>query len=224
MPDQRIEKWTRWIDGTIKNNVLTMHLHRHAWRELAAILEKNPGLPESYWWEFMLDTYATTQAVAVRRQTDPHPDAASLHNLVRDIRDDPSRLTADFWVDLWGDPTDPVEPVIARRQWQEHFGGAIEEHLDPAIPATDLERLTEAATSIRGYVDRHIAHAQSTAVPAEVTLRVADLHAAVDVIGDVFSRYYSLLTASTMIELVPVIQHDWTAIFRQPWDPASSSG
>jgi hypothetical protein len=66
--DQRIEKWTRWIDGVIKNNVLAMHLHRHAWREVAEILERNPGLPESYWWEFMLDTYATTQGIA-------HPSA-----------------------------------------------------------------------------------------------------------------------------------------------------
>jgi hypothetical protein len=80
--DQRLEKWTRWITGTIQGNVHTMHLHRHAWRTVAHMLDENGPLPESYWWEFMFDTYATTQAIAVRRQADRHPDAASLRNLV----------------------------------------------------------------------------------------------------------------------------------------------
>jgi hypothetical protein len=215
--DQRIEKWTRWIDGTIKNNVLTMHLHRHAWRELASILEQNPGLPESYWWEFMLDTYATTQAAAVRRQADAHTDAASLRNLVEQVRDDAHRLTPEWWIGLWGEDDDAFGRVIAARQWEENFGGEVVRHLDPAMPSADLERLTNASASIKDYVDRHIAHAQSAAVPAAVTLKVADLHAAIDVIGEVYQRYYTLLTASSMLDLVPVIQHDWTAIFRRPW-------
>ena len=218
MADQRVEKWSRWIDGTIKNNVLTMHLHRYAWREVAAVLEGNPSLPESYWWEFMLDTYATTQAVAVRRQADPHPDAASLRNLVEEIGEDPGRLTLEFWLGLWNDASDPIERQIAQRQWSEHFGGAVGAHLDPSIPSADPHLLADAATSIRGYVDRNVAHAQSSAVPSEVTLKVADLHAAIDVIGEVFRRYYGLLTASTMYDLVPMIQDDWKAIFRMPWD------
>ena len=52
-----------------------------------------------------------------------------------------------------------------------------------------VKRLTNAAAGIKDYVDRHIAHARNPpAVPVSVTL-VADLHAAIDVIGDVFQRY-----------------------------------
>ena len=217
MADQRIEKWTRWIDGSIKNNVLAMHLHRDAWREVAAILEQNPGLPESYWWEFMLDTYATTQAVAVRRQADRDPQTASLRNLCAELADDASRITRDFWLGLWQEPEDQFMRMLAERQWAENFGGGVGDHLDPDLPTADLERLVEAAGSIKDFVDRHIAHSQSSAVPANVTLQVRDLHNAIDVIGEVFQRYYSLLTASSMVVLVPVIQHDWKAIFRQPW-------
>jgi hypothetical protein len=50
-----------------------------------------------------------------------------------------------------------------------------------------------------------------------VTLTLEDVHRAVDVIGELFQRYYTLFTAASMIELVPVIQHDWRAVFRQPW-------
>jgi hypothetical protein len=34
---------------------------------------------------------------------------------------------------------------------------------------------------------------------------------------DLFKKYYNLLTASSYVMLVPVIQNDWKAIFRQPW-------
>lgn len=67
MAHQRIEEWRGWIDGQIKDEVLTMHLHRDTWSQTQAIIAANLGLPESYWWESMADTYAVTQAVAVRR-------------------------------------------------------------------------------------------------------------------------------------------------------------
>ena len=84
--------------------------------------------------------------------------------------------------------------------------------------AVDIQRLTDATEGLKGYVDRYIAHAQSEAVPKAVTLKVLDLHDAIDVIGEVFGRYYSLFTAATLVELTPVIQHDWKAIFRKLWD------
>ena len=69
--DPRIEKWTRWIDGPIKDDVIGMHDDRATWRHVGDMLAANPALPDSHWWEFMRDTYATTQAVAVRRQAVP---------------------------------------------------------------------------------------------------------------------------------------------------------
>ena len=53
--------------------------------------------------------------------------------------------------------------------------------------------------------------------PAEVKLRFNDIHDAIDVIGELFQRYHLLFTAADMVDLVPVIQHDWLAPFRQPW-------
>lgn len=215
MADQRIEKWTRWCDGTIKNNVLTMHLHRDAWREVSKIIEDHGELPDSYWWEFMLDTYVVTQAVAVRRQADTHPDVASLGKLIQEIRDDASLIRREFWIGLWG--SDEDWKWQAERGWAEQYAGSVGDHLDPAIPAADFDALTDAAASVKAYVDQHVAHADSSAVSAEVTLAIKDVHDAIDVIGDLFKRYYNLLTASSYAILVPAIQHDWKAVFRVPW-------
>ena len=46
-----------------------------------------------------------------------------------------------------------------------------------------------------------------------------EVHEVVDLIGEQFTKYYNLLTASTYVLLVPVIQHDWLAAFRVPWMP-----
>jgi hypothetical protein len=223
MTDHRIEKWTRWIDGSIKNDVLTMHLHRDAWRTVAEILDAHGHLPPSYWWEFMRDTYATTQAVAVRRQADTHRDVASLGKLITELADDTDRITREFWIALWRDPDHRWSERTAQRAWEEQFAGSVGEHLDPTIPRGDLDALRTAAASVKAYVDEHVAHAEAKSLPPEVTLTLKQVHDAVDVIGDLFKRYYNLLTASSYLDLVPVIQDDWLAVFRVPWIAPSES-
>jgi AbiU2 len=212
--DERIEKWTRWIDGTIKNNVLTMHLHRETWRTLERTVAGNEALPESYWWEFLHDTYAASQAMAVRRQADTHRDVASLGKLIQEIRDDPTRISREFWVGLW-DTADPVELQTADAQWQSAFGASL--HVDPEIAASDFALLVATASGVKAYVDEQVAHADASAASASITLTLKDVHDAIDVIGELFRKYYTLLTASSMATLVPIIEHDWTAVFRVPW-------
>jgi len=185
--------------------------------KVSKMLEENGQLPDSYWWEFMVDTYIVTQAVAVRRQADTHPDVASLGKLIEQVRDDPSGLKRDWWLGLWKEPDDPFMRMDAERGWRKRWAGDVGDHLDPAIPAADLNALTTAAGKVKGYVDQHIAHADASAVSASVTLTVRDVHGAVDVIGEQYQRYYNLLTASSWAFLTPVIQHDWQAVFREPW-------
>ena len=92
--DRRIEKWTGWIDGTIRSNVFTMYLQRDAWQEVAKILKENSeNLPDSYWWQFMFDTYSHTQVMAVRRQADTRRGSVSLGKLLGEVAGRPQQLT-----------------------------------------------------------------------------------------------------------------------------------
>jgi hypothetical protein len=135
--DDRIEKWTRWMEGTTESNVLTMHLQRDTWREVSKLLEDNGQLPKSYWCEFMRDTYGHTQAVAVRRQADTHKGVASLGRLIVEIRDDPSPVTREFWLGLWGDLSDPIDRHFAERTWADQYGGR-HAHSSPSPGAFSL--------------------------------------------------------------------------------------
>ena len=234
MVDQRIEKWTRWIDGPIKASVITMNHHRQIWRGLSEVIRANESLPDSAWWEHYFNVYAEMQAMAVRRQADLHRDAASLAKLVSEVSEDLEQLTPEWWVGLWDiEAGDTFEEAIARCQWHDAFGGEVGVHLDPAIPAADLKRLLEGSEAVRKHVDRHIAHSEDPGPepkdpgPAPDTPPTLDeVHDAVDVIGEVFRRYYSLFEAASMVMLEPQIQHDWLAPFRVPWirEPGINSG
>ncbi len=220
MTDPRIDKWTRWIEGPIRSNVLTMYLHRDTWQELAKVIEDHGSLPDSYFWEYYRDIYAANQAMAVRRQADTDHRAASLGRLLVEVGDAAELITRDFWLELWRKPDeDPYWVQVAEKQWCEHFAGDVGDHLDPSVPARQLAELQSAAEAIKGYADRHVAHTDTRAVGTEVTFTLNDVHVPIDVIGQLFRRYNSLFTASDYAVMVPAIQHDWLAPFRQPWIP-----
>jgi hypothetical protein len=44
-----------------------------------------------------------------------------------------------------------------------------------------------------------------------------DLNVAIDSIGRLFVKCVNALTANTRTTLVPEFQHDWLAVFREPW-------
>ncbi len=203
-----------------------MNHHRQIWRGIARIIEEHGALPPSAYWEHYFDVYAETQASAVRRQADTHPDVASLAKLVSEVSGDVKQLTPEWWIGLWSiQESDEHERALARRQWDDEFGGAVGVHLDPAIPAADLGRLIEGSASVKEHVDTHVAHSEDSGpVPEdpgetapEETLTLNEVHDAIDVIGEVFTRYYLLFEAAGMVALEPQIQHDWLAPFREPW-------
>jgi hypothetical protein len=212
--DSRIAKWRRWLEDEIQPEVMTMNLHRHVFSEVGDIIEANGSLPPSYWFEFSSDTYATTQAVAIRRQAEVDARVISLGRLIDEIRGDAKRLTRTFWIGLWSNP-DMVDHGIADVAFTKQYAPDGGDHLDPAIPAADLAQLTSVAESVKRYVDQHVAHNDAKPIPGLPTYK--DLDANIDLIGQLFAKYANLLTAAMWPILVPAIQHDWKAIFRQRW-------
>ncbi|HEY1775893.1 MAG TPA: hypothetical protein VGG41_07015 [Solirubrobacteraceae bacterium] len=222
MVDQQLDKWQRWCEEFIKPDVIRMHMRRSMWRSVQDMLSENDTLPTSHWWDFMSHTYSTTQALAIRRQADTNEQAASLGRLLSEVEINAHRIGAEWWVGLWPDHDERLL-IEARRWWRDGWGGSVGDHLDPAIPAGFLQQLTDAAEHVKHYVDWHVAHLDRRAGRTAVTLTLGDLHDAIDVIGTVFQRVFNLLTASSMIQLEPVVQYNWMAVFEQPWRNADAN-
>lgn len=222
MRDSKVDKWRSWLDhnGKIQNQVLVMHLHRFVWQEYARMLREHGSLPNSYWWEFARETYVASQAVAVRRQADTDPRVISLSRLLTELAKDAPRVTRAVIAGIWK-PEDAFGERDVDRIYGE-FAGSVGVHVDPAIPLRDLESLRAGAAKVNAYVDRHLAHLDAKPIPPTDLPSLDDLHDAIDVIGNLFKRYHLLFTAADMPFLVPVLQHDWLAPFRQPWIPTGA--
>jgi hypothetical protein len=124
MSDQRIEKWRRWVDGAMKDDILGMHLRRDVWLKTQEVLRENETLPESYWWRFMFETYAEAQAAAVRRQVYADKDAHSFGRLLLEISETPELLTRELCL---GRSTvrDPLD-AMAQRTWRTSMAARLE--------------------------------------------------------------------------------------------------
>jgi hypothetical protein len=222
----RYDKWRRWLDGVadgetngkITNEIIAMHARRVPWREITR-LANNRRLPspESYWWEYVLDTYVVTQSIAIRRQLDQGPNAVSLGRMLREMADHPGAVTRALWVELW-DGEDEHNLWLANKQWDENFAGPDDpDTLNPELPAADLRALTEGGKTMRDYVNRHIAHIDRRG--SKTLPLLSDIDDAIDLIASVFDRYFGLLTAGSHTQLEPVFQGDWAAPLRTAWLP-----
>jgi hypothetical protein len=211
MSDRRVIKWRRWCDEHIRPDVYSMHLHRHVFQEISAITNAQE-LPSSYFFEYLGETYATAQMIAVRRQADLHPQSASLGKLLSEIADDPERISRKFYVEAWGE--DDARQASAAF---DSFAGKGDEHIDPLLVRRDLKSLSDTAESVTRYVNEYIAH--SDARPKAAVPTFEELNVAIDSLGRLYDRYNNVLTGgSSHGSLTPVIiDHDWKAVFRVPW-------
>jgi hypothetical protein len=142
----------------MKSDILGMHLRRDTWELVREILHGNPGLPDSYWWLFMVQTYVESQAAAVRRQVYADADARSLGRLLKELSTTPRVMTREHYISIRRDPDDSWKERDAHRSWNTDFAGDCGDHLDPAIPAADFDDLQRDSAKVVTWVDRHVAH------------------------------------------------------------------
>jgi hypothetical protein len=192
-----------------------MHHRRFIWRRVHEIAETNAEISNqpSVFWDFLGQTYAATQAIAIRRQADTRQDVCSLGLIIKQIRDNAKVLTRESYISLFDQSNDLM---VQRGNAGFDAVAGSGDHLDPSIPCADLAALQAAAKRVRLYANEHIAH--NAAEPLITTMPTyGDLHGAIDAIGETCRKYVVLLTASWPAQWEPVIQEDWEAIFRVPW-------
>jgi len=181
------------------------------------IVTDHGSLPGSHFFTYLGDWYATTQASAVRRQADPSPRVISLTVLLTEIRDDPTRLSREWFLAHY----DTLDRRYGEEEFDEHFAGKVGTHIDPEIVAADLHSLIESAERVREHVDKLVAHTDRR--PPETPLTFDELNAAIEGMTHLFEKYTLLLTMSSWGTLVPVPQYDHLAIFREPWIKAGGN-
>jgi hypothetical protein len=105
----------------------------------------------------------------------------------------------------------------------DELAGPGQEHMDPAVPAAELEQLLTATDPIRRVVNSTIAHANKKTGKLKGSLRSEDLIGPLDLLVDLTGKYAGHL-ANSSVDPHWVLPPWWT-IFRDPWEtPADLLG
>lgn len=209
--DALYEKWTAWIEK-IYDETVTLFSYRSFYRGVSEMTQNNSNIPPSSFFDALGSWYATTQAIAVRRQTDLDKKAVSVARLLSSMAANPTVMTRARFASLFGD----------EGHWQQHAKEQFDKYAGEGADAiasdryqSDLDDFLAVAQPIKDYVDRMVAHNDQRELTDLPTY--ADLNAAIDLSEQLLNKYMVLLKATGVPSADPVHQADWKAAFRVAW-------
>jgi hypothetical protein len=196
----------------ITQDITTVYLWRATWLTVGDIVRANTQIPPSHYFAYLSNTYGTSQALAVRRLADERRGVVSLATLVKDVGSHASEITAAWWAGL--------DPNLDARDFRP-FQAVGTDHFDPAIGDRDLIQLRKAVSRVKKYVNQHLAHRDPN--PTKDIPTFGEIHSAMDSVGEVFRKYYMLLTGADRLFMVPIPQPGWHRPFTVSWLPPGSA-
>jgi hypothetical protein len=208
--DSRYDKWRKWLK-VVDSEITSMFLRRETWRGLVTIIQANPTIPPSHFFDFLAHGYVTMQATAIRRQADVDSRVISLASLLLEVVKYPETVSRRRFVSQY-----PWGAQYMRDSAFDDFAGKGLSHIDPVRVQTDLDKLQAAAVATKRYVDRHVAHTDKKRRPEDIP-SFSELDTAIETSGALLQRYLLLFEQVDRDPIAPIPHYDWVAPFRLPW-------
>ena len=148
--------------------------------------------------------------MGIRRQVDKHSDAASLRNLLLDMKKNYNLLTRKRYLELYSE-----EMQSRGNKDYDNLAGESVNIFPLEKLEKDLQELENIDNLHKTYIDKRLAHREKikTLTPMGT---YQDLDDAIMIFKEITFRYYLLLLAET-IELFTSPKRDWKNIFSQAW-------
>lgn len=201
-----------------QDEITRAHLHRQIFREVRdAIVAEHPAADGTFLFSYG-ELYAHSQAMFVRRMADRHPDRPnSLWWIAERIRRNPGVASRAIYVSAGADRYEPDswEHDAWVRRNEVNFTEAWGEGDSPDVDrlAHLQELLDESAREVVDFVDKRIAHTDST-TSRSFALKFDDLDAAIDSMHEIGNSLSVLLRQTSRFDEV-AIQRDWQEPLRR---------
>ena len=158
--------------------------NRYIFKEFVKIIENNSEINKSnLFLDYIRINYINTIIIAILRQIDKHKDSKSLISFLYNIYNNTELITKEHFISQYSN----VER--GNRDFEENFGNL--KYIDPGIVYKDIENLLFCTKEIRNVRNKRIAHKDKGKVLFEISFNVLDK--AVDLMDDIFKKYYLLL-------------------------------
>jgi hypothetical protein len=210
-----LTKWRAWLES-IRVDVAHLHLNRHLWRELVAIVRANPAIPEpGHIMGWFATLYGTTQAIGIRRHADRSTQAITLGRLLKEIRDRPDVVSRERYLSFYG-KVDDFQRRLAHEEYDE-FAGKRRDVVAVDLVEADLRMLDENTRQIAQYATRRIAHLDARTIDEVPTYN--DLDGALEELERLLKRYTLLLRCEALTSAQPTPNYNWQGALTVPWIP-----
>jgi hypothetical protein len=208
----RFDKWDRWLDA-IHEEVRILLMDKYIFWEVQKMIKNNPSIQKpSAFYEFFGSIYGDSALMGIRRQVKIDKKSISLARLLDEICKTPEILSRNRYIELYDNYT--KKSKLPDKHF-EKFAGKTRDHVDPHLVKLDLEQLRSKFTECEKYADRRVAHYDRRAPKRIPTFK--ELNECINFLEKLVKKYLRLFRGKTYIQILPVFQYDWEAIFREPW-------
>ena len=203
---RKIAEWRRH-EKIIRYEFYRVFSNRDKFEKYKQIVTNNPAIDRTgaEFHNFVLVNYVTFIQAAIRRQAGQDRDEISLINLIKDIRDNSSILSREWYYYKFGDN------MITKNVFNQQAGKRAA--FNRSIAERDVKRLERASKKIRILCNRTVAHTSNNAKP-KVTFD--EVNKCLKVYEEILQRYTILLTGA-QTSYLPISTTGWEAIFTQKW-------
>lgn len=207
----KLVNWLCWLK-VIKGEVQELVIAKDTFQEVQKLIDDNPLLhqPSSFYY-YLSNTYVSHVVIGLRRQLKCDNQSISMARLFVEMIETPQAFTRAYYANLY---KDSVVEDLADKDFDK-FAAPGAPHINPSLVTADLARLRDASRRCEDFADKRVAH-RDKREPKELPT-YNEVHVCIDLLDELYVRYFLLFHASSMESLLPVRQHDWKAIFRVPW-------
>ncbi|MGW2989759.1 hypothetical protein [Streptomyces goshikiensis] len=218
------ERWSRWCErfDAAEHDIRTLFLNRHIWLSITEMWEKNADAIElnTLTFNWHINLYVTTQCTGIRRECDADTTTSSLQNCLQELIKFPKMATRSrFDASVEAHPAIPAAAKsIQKSKFDEFAASGQAPEIDPDKVQKDIDRLLDAAKTTRLYTNKIVAHRDHK--HAEITLPWVDLDTALNTVGDVLKRYFTLRNPPEIKgSLTPELPLGWERPYQAAWCP-----
>jgi hypothetical protein len=161
--------------------------------------------------------YSQSVLLYIRRQVRYHKDSISLIRLAKDMHDNCSLLTKDYYANCCANLHSPDERKVWKKFGEKDFEKFIDpnsNHINPEILLDLKITLEQIDKESQPIIDRRLAHLDKRKPQSVPTY--GEMEKWCDQINDIFTKLYLFLTA-IHYSMLPDPGQDWKAIFECPW-------
>lgn len=223
----RQEEWQSWCErfDETHHGVIVLFHDRAVWRTTRAMIDTNPVIRQTGTVEnWLARCYTTTQLVGIRRECDGDKTSIGIRRALTHLAGCPRIATRAWYAEELArrDPDRTPEELDRLVAGFDQFAGPGKAFVDPALVKLDLERLSTAVEKAETYTNKVLAHRDdvTSGTMAATHLTWGDLDSAINMIGEIHKKYYTLRHPATMLgTLTPLAPLGWDTMFETPWKP-----